>query len=201
MIGRISRSLIPMPIRVVFVLLLCVHGRTAAAQGFISPFVGTTITSPSAVGSATKPGFGVAFGGIGGIVGGEAEFAYFPELLDNSANAIAKNKVITFSGNTLIGPTIGPVKVYGAVGAGSLYLSVTSLSSLVIPSPSSISNNYFTFNVGGGVMGYFSPHLGVRGDLRYTRAFGINVADLQTAGLTLNHFDFWRGAFGLVVKF
>jgi len=185
----------------VFALFLLLHARGAAAQGFISPFVGTTFTSPSTVGTATKPGFGVAVGAAGGIVGAEVEYGYFPELLDNSANAIAKNKVITISGSTLIGPTIGPVKVYGALGAGDLYLSVTSLSSVVIPNSQSISNNYFTFNVGGGVFGYFSPHFGVRGDLRYTRAFGFNVTDLQASGLTLDHFDFWRGFGGLAIKF
>jgi hypothetical protein len=47
----------------------------------------------------------------------------------------------------------------------------------------------------------------VRGDLRYTRAFGFNVTDLTTTsgtglgGLTLNRFDFWRGYIGLAVKF
>lgn len=178
-----------------------IGGREAAAQGFINPFIGTTLSSPSAAGSATKPGFGIALGGASGIIGGEAEFADFPELLDNSANAIAKNKVITFSGDTLIGSMVGPVKVYAALGAGSLFLNVTKLSSVVTPNPGAISNTYFTFNVGGGIMGYFSPHLGVRGDLRYTRAFGVNAADLQTAGLTLNHFDFWRAAIGLAVKF
>ena len=90
-------------------LLVCVS-RDAAAQGFINPFVGTTVTSPSAPGSSSKPGFGAALGGIGKIVGFETEIAYYPELLDNTANALAKNKVITFSGNTLIGPTIGARK-------------------------------------------------------------------------------------------
>ena len=52
---------------------------------------------------------------------------------------------------------------------------------------------YFTFNVGGGVMGFFTSHLGVRGDLRYYRAFGFKLADLDSAGLKLDRFDFWRG--------
>jgi hypothetical protein len=33
--------------------------------------------------------------------------AYYPEVVDKTANSLAKNRVITFSGNTLIGPTIG----------------------------------------------------------------------------------------------
>jgi len=181
-------------------LLLVAVSRDAAAQGFISPFLGTTLSSPSDAGSHTKPGYGVAFGALGKVIGGETEIAYFPELLDNSANAIAKNKIVTFSGNTLIGPTVGRVKPYVGLGAGNLHLNVTSLSNVVLPS-ADFSKNYFTFNVGGGVIGFFTNHLGARGDLRYTRAFGIKIEDLATTGLSLDKFNFWRATFGLAVKF
>ena len=181
-------------------ILLVAVSRDAAAQGFISPFLGTTLSSPSDAGSHTKPGYGVAFGALGKVIGGETEIAYFPELLDNSANAIAKNKIVTFSGNTLIGPTVGRVKPYLGLGAGNLHLNVTSLSNVVLPN-ADFSKNYFTFNVGGGVIGFFTDHLGARGDLRYTRAFGIKFEDLETTGLSLDKFNFWRATFGLAVKF
>ena len=189
-----------------FVLILVAVGavslpRAAAAQAFINPFVGTTLTSPTAGGGSSKAGFGVALGGLGTIVGGETEFAYYPEVLDNTVNALSKNKVITISGNMLIGPTIGPVKVYGAVGVGDLYLNVTSLKSVVIPNPTSISTNYFTFDAGGGVVGFFSSHFGIRGDLRYYRAYGLKLADFQGTQLQLDKFDFWRANIGLAVKF
>jgi len=181
-------------------LLLCL-ARDGAAQAFINPFVGVTLTSPSASGSSSKRGFGVAFGRVGRIVGFESEIAYYPEVLENTANNLAKNKVITFSGDTLIGPTIGPVKPYGAFGLGNLYLNVTSVSSVVVPNPESISTNYFTFNAGGGVMGFFGAHLGVRGDLRYYRALGFKFTDVEGAGLALDRFDFWRASIGLAAKF
>jgi hypothetical protein len=189
------------PIIVVITFLFVSAAHMSAAQGFVSPFVDTTLTSPSATGSSSKPGFGVAIGNIGKIVGAETEIGYQPEVIDNTANALQKSRVITFSGNTLIGPTIGRIKAYGAVGVGDLYLNVTRLSSLVIPNPSSISTNYFTVNVGGGVMGFFTTHLGVRADLRYFRAYGFKVTDLQTAGLALDRFDFWRASIGFAAKF
>jgi hypothetical protein len=182
-------------------LLFLAAAHDAAAQGFINPFVGTTLSSPSTKGSSSQAGFGIALGSVGRAVGFETEIAYYPQVLDNMANALAKNKVVTFSGNTLIGPTIGPVKVYGAIGFGDLYLNVTSASSIFVPNPASISNNYFTVNLGGGVMGFFGNHFGVRGDLRYYRAFGFGVSDLQGAGLALTRFDFWRGDIGIVAKF
>jgi hypothetical protein len=188
---------------IIIVTVLCVSAaaRVASAQVFISPFVDTTLSSPSAAGSSSKPGFGVALGNVGKIVGAETEIGYQPQVIDNTANALQKSRVITFSGNTLIGPTIGRVKVYGAIGAGDLYLNVTSLSSLVVPNPTSISTNYFTINAGGGVMGFFTTHLGVRADVRYFRAYGFKVTDLQNAGLALDHFDFWRASLGFAAKF
>jgi hypothetical protein len=184
------------------VLLVSFAAREAAAQGFVSPFVGTTLTSPSKTGSHTKPGYGIAFGALGKVVGAETEIGFYPEIIDNSANALAKNKVISISGDTLIGPTIGPVKPYFAIGAGNLHLNVTKASSVLVPTPDTISNNYFTFNAGGGVVGFFTGHLGVRGDLRYFRAFGFKITDLQpSTGLALDKFNFWRANFGLVAKF
>lgn len=189
------------PIIVVATLLFVSAAHGAAAQGFVSAFVDTTLSSPSATGSSSKPGFGIAIGNVGKIVGAETEVGYQPEVIDSTANALGKSRVITFSGNTLIGPTIGHIKAYGAVGAGDLYLNVTALSSLLIPNPASISTNYFTVNVGGGVMGFFTTHMGVRADLRYFRAYGFKITDLQTAGLALDRFDFWRASIGFAAKF
>jgi hypothetical protein len=56
-------------------------------------------------------------------------------------------------------------------------------------------------NVGGGAAGFFTAHLGVRGDLRYFRAYGFKITDLQSAGFALDRFDFWRASVGLVAKF
>jgi hypothetical protein len=186
---------------VVFTVLSVFLARSASAQGFFNVFVGTTLTSPSDRGNTSKPGFGVALGSVGKIVGAETEVAYYPELLDNTANALAKSKVITFSGNTLIGPKIGPVKVYGAFGVGNLHLNVTSLSNVLVPNPADFSSNYFAVNGGGGVMGFFGAHLGARADLRYYKAYGLKITDLENAGLALDKFDFWRANVGLVLTF
>ena len=99
------------PIIVVATLLFVSAAHGAAAQGFVSAFVDTTLSSPSATGSSSKPGFGIAIGNVGKIVGAETEVGYQPEVIDSTANALGKSRVITFSGNTLIGPTIGHIKV------------------------------------------------------------------------------------------
>jgi opacity protein-like surface antigen len=196
-----KRSFVKPSAFVAAVFLVVAGARGAAAQIFVNPFVDSTLSAPSTSGSRSQPGFGIAIGNVGTVVGFETEFAYHPELFDNAANALAKSHVLTLAQNILVGPTIGRVKPYGAAGAGDLYLNVTRLSSVVIPSPESISTNYFTVNVGGGLMGFVTAHLGVRADLRYYRAYGFKLTDLQTAGLALDRFDFWRAGVGVVAKF
>ena len=38
-----------------------------------------------------------------------------------------------------------------------------------------------TGNLGGGLFVFFNKHIGVRGDLRYFRAYGFDLGDLQGA--------------------
>jgi len=59
----------------------------------------------------------------------------------------------------------------------------------------------FTINFGGGVAYFFNKHIGARGDLRYFRANGLNLNDLEASGLTFNRFDFWRAGVGATFTF
>ena len=187
---------------VAVVVLTFSAAQRAEAQGFlINPFFNTTLTSPSGSGGHTKRGFGVAFGTNGKIFGAETEISYHPEIIDTSLDGAAKSKVITFSEDLVFGPTVGHVKGYGAVGAGDLHLNVSSLSKLASPEAESLSSNYFTINVGGGAIGYITNHLGIRADLRYLRAYGIDFAALESENFSLKHFDFWRLNIGLAAKF
>jgi opacity protein-like surface antigen len=186
-------------------LVILFAPRGAAAQQpsfFISPFVDTTLTSPSGSGGSSKAGFGVSFGTVGRIIGAETEITYHPQIIDNDANALAKSHVLTFAENILIGPTIGRVKPYGTIGGGDLHLNFTSLSSVAGTTPESISNNYFTLDYGGGVAYFFNKHVGARGDLRYYRAYGLNFDELESSGgLKFNKFDFWRASIGAEFTF
>ena len=182
-------------------LLTFSAAQKAEAQGFIiNPFFTTTLTSPSG-GGHTKPGVGVALGTNRKILSLETEIAYHPQVIDTALDG-SKSKVLTFSGDMIIGPTIGHVKGYGAVGAGDLHLNFKSLSKLAATDMDSLASNYFTFNVGGGAIYYLTDHLGIRADLRYLRAYGFDFAALEEAeNLSLKHFDFWRLNIGLAAKF
>jgi hypothetical protein len=180
--------------------------RSAGAQTlFLSPFIDTTLTSPSGSGGASKAGFGVSIAKFGGIVGAETEIAYSPQILDNDTNALAKSHVFTGSESLMVGPRIDKAKPYFVIGAGDLYLNAQS-ASLGLPGnlgaiTASMSNNYFTINVGGGAMYFFNKRIGARADLRYFKAYGLNISDLENSGLKFNKFDFWRAGFGVSFAF
>jgi hypothetical protein len=182
------------------VVLALGTAREATAQGFLNPFIGATLTSPSPLGGRSQVGFGVAFGSIGLIFGSDFEIAYYPEVIDSQANGLNNSHALTFSGSTLIGPRIGPVKIYGAFGVGDTILSATPFATLTNPEPSNLSSHYFTLNSGGGLMVFFG-RLGVRGDVRYFRAYGFTFSDLQGSGAGFSHVNFWRGTAGLAVRF
>ena len=189
------------PFLAVIAFLVASAAHQASAQFFVSPSITTTVASPSIDTTSSKAGFAISFGAVGKVLGTETEFAYQPEVLDNEANVIAENKVVTIFQNMLIGPKIGPVKVYGSVGGGSLHLNVSSITTLVIPTAESIKSNYFALTIGGGVMGFVASHVGLRGDLRYVKAYGFDFEDFEDAGLSLDEFNFWRASFGAVFTF
>ena len=63
------------------------------------------------------------------------------------------------------------------------------------------TKNDFGLDVGGGVMGFFSKNVGLRGDIRYFRGFRGTSDSGSVTGLTLSDFKFWRGSLGVSFKF
>ena len=56
------------------------------------------------------------------------------------------------------------------------------------------------FNVGGGIMGFFSDSVGVRADVRYFRSLQDEEPD-DDFDIGLSNFKFWRGSLGLTFRF
>lgn len=91
----------------------------------------------------------------------------------------------------------GGVRPYLAGGVGMLKTHVTSGNQLF-----NIDNNDFGFDVGVGVLGFATDHIGFRGDLRYYRDFQNTSSDnnVDLTNLTTGKFDFWRGTVGLAFR-
>jgi hypothetical protein len=167
---------------------LCVP-RQARADGFFVPWAGVNFGNDQEEGDLT---FGAGAGFMGsGIAGIELDFGYSPDFFGESVD----NDVMTGMGNLILGVPVGGtagsgIRPYVVAGLGVIRTRVEQLG---------VSNatNEAGFNVGGGLMGFFGDHVGLRGDVRYFRNFGeIDISELQFAG----NFHFWRASIGLVLR-
>ena len=168
----------------------------ARAEGYVSPWAavqfGGKLLIPDVRDEVDRSrwAFGVTAGGMGaGIIGGEIDFGYSPSFF-GTANDFGNLTVLTVMGNVIIGIPIGGttgggVRPYVTGGLGLIRTQVDGGE--LFPTAPTTSSNEAGFNIGGGVMGFFSNHFGIRGDVRYMRAFSgdiVNVIDLHSLNFT-----------------
>ena len=141
--------------------------------------------------------YGASLGFLGhGVFGFEVEFATTPEFFGNAREDVfTDNDVVTLMGSFLVAAPAGPVRIYGALGAGLFKTRLADPDRLF-----SIDSNDFGINVGGGILVSPSAHVALRADVRYFR-------DLQDADpdgrfdLNLGNVDYWRVVGGVTLKF
>jgi opacity protein-like surface antigen len=168
----------------------------AEAEGFISPLIGYNFggdaTCPAITGCEDKRlNVGVSLGVMGNVLGFEEEFAYAKDFFGSALGL--NSSVLTVMTNVMLVPKIGPVRPYVAAGVGLIKTHVELTPTSIFTS----DNNNFGWDVGGGLIIKFAPHVGVRGDLRYFHAF----QDLSVLGFTLKDtkLDFGRAAAALML--
>jgi hypothetical protein len=171
----------------------------ARADGFVTPWVGSAFGSSFNNGQAS---FGVTAGAMGaGIIGGELDFGYSPSFFGTKSD-FGNNTVMSLMGNVIVGVPVGGthgagVRPYVTAGAGLLRTQIDGGTLTKVSS----SNNMLGWNAGAGVMGYFSDHVGLGGDVRYVRGFkdtntGVTSIDLNGGG----QLHFWRASVGVVLR-
>jgi opacity protein-like surface antigen len=168
----------------------------ARAEGYVSPFAGVNFGNDQLEKKFT---WGLDAGYMGaGIIGGEVDFGYAPDAFSESV----ENHVLSLMGNVIVGipvgGTSGPgLRPYVTGGLGMIQSKISS----GISSIPDYDKKDFGFNVGAGVMGYFSDHLGLRGDVRYLRTVNDDDSSLDNGlNLDLGGFHFWRATVGLVIR-
>src|SRR3954469_7141264 len=170
----------------------------ARADGFVVPWVGSAFGSTINNGQTT---FGVSAGGMGGgIVGGEADFGWSPSYFGTKSD-FGNNTVMNLMGNVILGVPVGGQHVAGTRpyvvgGVGLIGTQVDGGTTARGPS----STNMFGWGAGGGVMGYFSNHVALRGDLRCLRATSDLNTGLSSLDLGGNRLHFWRASIGVVIR-
>jgi hypothetical protein len=179
-----------------FALLLVPH--QAAAQGFITPFVGFNFGGdakcPQVSGCEDKAtNFGLALGSLGRVAGFEEEFAYAKNFFGTAPGF--ESSVLTVMSNVIIGPKISLVRPYVTGGIGLIKAKVEFTPNSLL----NTDNNGFGWNLGGGLT-VGSDHVGIRGDVRFFHSF----KDLEVLGFSLGgntKLDFGRASVGLFLGF
>jgi opacity protein-like surface antigen len=184
------------------VALVCAPAQ-ARAEAYVSPWAGVNfgynndlIRTCSGGDCGQSWSWGVNVGYMGaGIIGGEIEFGWSPDVYGD----LVDNHVWDLMGNVIVGIPLGGtrgagLRPYVTGGLGDIHTKIVGGTAA-----SSLDNNDFGYNLGAGVMGYFSDHVGLRGDLRYLRTIN---ADFNTtnASVGLGQFHFWRASVGVVIR-
>lgn len=179
-------------------LMLTTTSNAASAQGFISPLIGFDFGGDSGCPEIStcedkNLNIGVGVGSLGNVIGSELEFGYARDFFGEIPNV--SSSVLTLMGNVMLAPRFGPAQPYALVGLGLIKTNVDFSTAGLLET----SNNHFGWDVGGGLMIFFSDNVGIRGDLRYFHAF----QDLEVLGIGLGStkLDFGRAAAGVIFRF
>ena len=194
--------------RILMAAAACVLLSTAPARAdwFVTPFTGGNFG-----GATDQPLFGKTdantnpwtWGVSGGWTGGgwlgvEGDVAYAPHFFDDDNGFITRRSVTTVMANARVAvPFVGrggKLRPYASGGAGLLRPNLAEAGDGAV-----VEGNKFAWNVGGGVTGLLSDHVGITGDIRYTRAMDKNETP-NPFGVQFDGLDFWRGAVGVTFK-
>lgn len=182
-------------------LALLLAAPSARADFFVSPMVGGNFGGDTNTNSRKAP-FGVSFGYMGaGIIGAEAQLMYTPSFFGDKS-LIGSNNVFSLMGNVIVGAPIGgdrQIRPYVSGGVGILRSRIGGSATDLFD----VTQNDFGMNIGGGAMGFFSPHVGLRGDVRYFRSLNGSRSFLDAIDLTTNtgRFNFWQATGGVAFRF
>jgi opacity protein-like surface antigen len=188
-------------------LLICAAGATdARADGFISPFMGVNFggdvggTLNSAASKGKRAAFGAAVGFMGGgVFGIELDVAYTNKFYGEGA-MLADNSLLTVMPALILGVPVGGqrglgIRPYATAGVGMVRRTLESSGVNVF------DGSDLAYELGGGLMGYFSDHVGLRADYRYVRNFQVDELSFTDIDLTQGAFDFSRASLGLLFRF
>jgi opacity protein-like surface antigen len=177
-------------------LAVCLSPAAARADVIFTPFAGITFGGAA---DSTRGMFGVAASfTAGGIAGLDIDFGHSPDFFGDVDDIGIESNVTTLMANLRlaapIGGTEGPgVRPYVSGGIG-LMRSRVDADDLF----EGVTSNDWGFNIGAGVNGFFTDHVGLQAEIRYFRAFNDFGEDIE---IDVSSFDFWRGSVGLSFKF
>jgi len=189
-------------------LLLVLSPRVADADWIFAPFIGSTFAGSTALpdleqgASSTQLIFGGSAGlWTRGIFGVEGDFSYAPRFFerDNQAGLVTSSNMFTLGGNVVVTTPVSvtreSLRPYIVGGLGWMHASIDELTSTVLPGS---TRNSVAMNFGGGAIGFLTPDVGVRFELRHFRSLERDEEFLT--GETRSLLSFWRVTVGVVIR-
>lgn len=178
-------------------IFLLASAAPARADVTLTPFIGSLF-------KGDLPTSRFAYGGsitftAGGIFGGEIEGTFSPKFIEQTSVTPEVHHA-NVMGNVIIAIPVGgtsgkSVRPY-VVGGIGLFRTTAKGDDFFDP----ITTQDFAYNLGGGVMAFFTDAVGIRLDLRYFQALRNQDAG---AGISFQKGDlnFWRWTVGPSFKF
>lgn len=186
-----------------FLVIASFHPAAAAAEGFVSPYLGSRFSSdttfPGQGTDRNKWTFGSSVGLLTpGIFGVEADVSFVPGFFESDLRG---GSVMTVMGNVILATPLGVtqygLRPYFVGGVGLLHARVGSTQL------ATENSSLFGMNVGGGAIGPLTPRTSVRFDLRYFKNLSHDEESENFQDLAGNpaSLGFWRGTVGLSFRF
>ncbi len=173
--------------------ILALMPPTASADGVFTPFAGVSFRGDQTERVTT---YGISLAMMaGGIFGFELDFAQTAEAKTHTVFS-ANSRATTLMGNIIVGVPIGAVRPYVSGGLGWLRNKVNGEGAG--GQVEMVSSDGVGVDFGGGLMGFFTDHVGARVDIRYIRAVtaGENLFDFS-----FENFSFVRFTGGVALRF
>jgi hypothetical protein len=191
-------------------LLLVAPPTNASADWLFTGFLGSTFAGSTThldleggVG-ANQVIYGASVGWLSqSIIGVEAEFAYAPRFFerDNRAGPVTGSHVMTLMGNALVtlplSVTRESLRPYIVGGIGMMQNGSATLLDFVNEFDPQ-ERNILGVTMGGGAIGFVSPDVGVRFDLRHIRSLLRGTNPLT--GEPGTQLRFWRVTVGVALR-
>lgn len=136
-----------------------------------------------------------------GIIGVEEDFMYSPNFFGEGGTNVSSSRVVTLMTNLVVGIPVGGqvgpgIRPYVSGGVGLISQRIEAVSDLV-----DFDETDFGYDLGGGVMGFFSDHAGVRAEIRYFRNIRKTNDEDTIFDVEPGTFNFGRATVGFVLRF
>jgi len=189
-------------------ILLAATTKASAAEWQLKPFIGATYGGSTTylfvpqAGASAHLVFGVSGMMLGEIFGVEGDFGHTSGFFQDESNPF--NPLVTDSGvTTTTGNIVAALprhlaqytlRPYVVGGVGVMHVRIDYREN----PGTSISSTLKTMDLGAGVTGFLTKHLGVTWDVRYFRSIDRRIETGQSVGP--EHLSFWRASMALAIR-